>query len=265
MDVHERHEWISRRLGETGRLTVSEAAETLRVSGMTVRRDLTALEERGVLRRIRGGAIASERRADFGDRKIVQRAEKTRIARAVAQLIRPGESILLDIGTTTSFVARELVSKRGLSIWTNSVNAAVELAGSPNTVNLVGGRLYGDTDLSLVGPLAEEVFARFRVDKLIMSAAGLHPQRGYVYIDLEETQVRRAMLGAANTVIMALDQTKIGRDSFVSLGPSSLADLLVTDAPPPADALASIQDGGTEVLVAGCDGGTAGSLPEVRG
>ena len=133
-----RRDQIATLLQQHGTLRVTALSQILGVSPMTVRRDLEELEAAGALQRVHGGAIQSSR-ADFVSRTIERTAEKLRIARAIAASVSDGETLLLDIGTTVFYVAQALRGRRDLTIVTNSINAALELADTPNRVILVGG------------------------------------------------------------------------------------------------------------------------------
>lgn len=237
---------------------VSELSERLSVSEMTVRRDLKELAASGVVKRIPGGAIARLARAPFEQRTVERRIPKKAIAHAVAQLIQPGEAVGLDTGTTTFFVAQELAQRRDLSVITNSINAAIELSAAPGlSVLLIGGFVRGRAELSLVGPVALDTIRRFRVDTLVLGVGGIDPERGLVYFDLEEVDVRRAMLDSARRVIVAADHTKFGVQQMATLGPLDQIDIVVTDKAPTGPTAAALAAADVEVIVAPGTGGSS--------
>ncbi len=247
-----RHDQITALLRRHGSLRVTALSQMLRVSPMTIRRDLEDLEATGILERVHGGAIQSGR-ADFVSRTVERKSEKMRIARAVAATVAEGETLLLDIGTTVYYVAQALRSRRDLVVVTNSINAALELADTPNRVILVGGVLHVRAERSLTGPLAAQIVRQFRVDKLILGCGGIHVERGYAYYDLEETELRRVMTEVAKVVIVAADHSKFGKDLLVSLGPLEIASTIVTDRSPGAEMETFLRSRGVELLVADGD------------
>ncbi|MBV8749956.1 MAG: DeoR/GlpR transcriptional regulator [Candidatus Eremiobacteraeota bacterium] len=230
----ERQQRIAEQLRVNGSLRVKDLAARFGASDMTIRRDLADLEAAGVVKRVHGGAIAWKTRTPFGERSAISGAAKTTIARAVAALIEPGECVMFDMGTTSYAVACELADRTGLFLITNAVNTARELTRGRNRVLLVGGFVHGHApELNIVGEIACETIRRFRADKLILGAGGITLEHGLMYFDVEEVDVRTAMLESARTVIVASDHTKFGREDLVPLTPLSRADVVVTDAPPP--------------------------------
>jgi DeoR/GlpR family transcriptional regulator of sugar metabolism len=245
-----RQDQISALLQRHGSLRVTALSTMLCVSPMTIRRDLEELEATGILQRVHGGAIQSTR-ADFTSRTVDRKSEKMRIARAIAATVSDGETLLLDIGTTVYYVAQELRSRRDLVVVTNSINAALELADTPNRVILVGGVLQVRAERSLTGPLAEHIIRQFRVDKLILGCGGIHIERGYAYYDIEETELRRVMTEVAKVVIVAADHSKFGKDLLVSLGPLEIATSIVTDRFPDREMEEALRSRGVQLIIAG--------------
>jgi DeoR/GlpR family transcriptional regulator of sugar metabolism len=233
----ERQRQIAEMVAPGRSLRVLELSRHFGVSEMTIRRDLAELEADGVLLRVHGGAVA---RAEAGDGRTpfaVRQAEnaeaKRRIARAVLGLIGDGETVIIDIGTTCLYVAMELRRRESVTVVTNSINAALEVATqAANRAILLGGQLHGNYEHNVVGPQAIEALRRYRVDKLVLGAGAVTLDRGFVYFDVEETEVRRAMLEVSAEVIVAADHSKFGSDSFVALAPLERARVIVTDQPP---------------------------------
>ncbi len=247
-----RQDRITELLQRHGSLRVTALSKVLRVSPMTIRRDLEKLEATGILQRVHGGAVGSTR-ADFISRTVDRKSEKMRIARAIAAGVSDGETLLLDIGTTVYYVARELRSRRNLVVVTNSINAALELGDTPNRVILVGGVLHVRAERSLTGPLAAQIIRQFRVDKLILGCGGVHAERGYGYYDLEETELRRTMTEVAKDVIVAADHSKFGKDLLVSLGPLEIASAIVTDRAPDREMQAVLRQRKIKLIVAAAE------------
>lgn len=213
----ERQMEIARIVEEQGRARVNELAAHFGVSAVTIRKDLDALADSDRVIRTHGGAIASHvRRADlsFDARDRLQREEKAAIGAAAADHVSSGESIALDASTTGLQLARELLRREdwhGLTVVTNGIRAATELAGRDGiTVLLMGGRVHSGS-LSVVGQLGDAVLDRINVHKAFVSATGFSMEEGLTEAREEEAQIKRAMVGAANEVYAMIDHTKWGR------------------------------------------------------
>ncbi len=249
MFVEERQRHILERLRERGKVTVEELVGDFGVSAPTVRADLTALEARALLRRTHGGAIApttSLHEPPYVERARAQSDEKRRIGRAAANLVQPGETVILDAGTTTHEVGLALAAsgKSGITVITNNLPTALALMDSQNlTVIVIGGQVQARRQATL-GPLATEFLQPMRADRLFLGVSGVHPVAGFTAVDFDAAQVKRAMIAHAATVVAVADETKIGQAVFAHVAPLSAAALLVTDAElSPADA-ESFRDAG---------------------
>jgi DeoR/GlpR family transcriptional regulator of sugar metabolism len=235
MDVHERRSFIADRVTSSGEVEFAVLAETLGVSEMTIRRDIEFLESEGVLRRILGGAISlqgTSAEPSFDSRASASAREKEHIAEAVVDLLVPGETVLLDSGSTVLSVARE-IRKRGLelTVVTPSALAGLELSDSPGvTVYLIGG-LLRPHELSLIGPETINAIERFNCDTYVMGVAGVDAIGGISEYHYEEAHVKEAGMKVATRVIVAADQTKLGRSALVKIADLSDISILVSDAP----------------------------------
>ena len=225
-----RRDAILKLLTKSERLDVAELKDQFGVSEMTIRRDLAKLADDGVLRRVHGGAVRAER-SPFETRTVQHATEKRRIAQRVARLIDDGETVGIDIGTTAHAVARAL-RDRSLVVVTNSVNVAVEFRGTPSKVMLLGGFL--GSELCTVGSFATAALQRLHLSTLILGCGGLTGDRGLTYFDIEETEVRRAMMNVADRVVVVMDRSKYDHTETVVLASLAEVDVLVTDAEPPA-------------------------------
>jgi DeoR/GlpR family transcriptional regulator of sugar metabolism len=229
----ERRERIVRWLGSEGKVRASDLALRLGVSLDTVRRDLQELADAGLLRRVHGGALppASPGPAAFADRMPDDAAAKAAIARAAAELVRPGEVVALGGGTTTLAFARALPDELEATVVTTSPDLAVALADHPRlTVEVVGGRL-DPLSRTVTGPEAVDALRLVRADLCVLSACALHPRAGLTLRGREEACVVRAMLEGAGRLVSLATAAKIG-----TAGPYRVAELdrietLVTDAP----------------------------------
>lgn len=228
----ERHLAIVQQARAEGRVDVASLAEQFRVTTETIRRDLTALERHGQLRRVHGGAIPVERlgfEPGLNTRDATMAAEKRRIAQTAVQELPAEGAILLDAGTSTARLAEILPTDRELTVVTNALPIAITLAARPNlTVLTVGGRVRGRT-LAAVDQWALRVLAETFVDVAFVGTNGLTIERGLSTPDVAEAAVKRAMLQAARRVVVLADHTKFGNDCFASFGDLDQIDTVITD------------------------------------
>lgn len=206
----------------------------LDTSESTVRRDLTALENEGVLKRVYGGAMALQSRdhtMDFAWQSEHMVAEKRRIAAATAGLLRDGETVLLDGGSTVAEVARALVH-RSLHVITNSLPIAEILSDARNVeVTLTGGFLYPRVR-ALLGPICEQTLSSVRADVLVMGIAGI-TESGFSNSNTLVVGPEQKMIEVARKLIIVADHTKFGHESVIQLAPLETADVVVTDSAVP--------------------------------
>ena len=252
MQAEERQHRIEEYLLKVEFASLEELAQQLDASVSTVRRDLTALEAKGMLRRTHGGARVVNSRSDeftFSTRDTHQLDEKESIGSTCAEFIKPNQTVIIDAGTTAYHVARHLENKT-LHIVTNSLPVANHFASSQRVEVVVsGGVIYPRVGV-LVGPLAVEAFSKLRADIAIMSCGGITPE-GVTNSHGLLIEIQRAMLRAAQRVVLCVDHTKFGRQSISFLCDLSAIDTLITDQPPPDEMLAALEKAGVEVIVAG--------------
>jgi DeoR family fructose operon transcriptional repressor len=252
MFVEERQQKILEILREEGKVSVDLLADVFGVSAPTIRADLGALESRRLLRRTHGGAIPIETtlyEPPFGEREQAQRDEKRRIARIAAARVRDHETVLLDAGTTVTEMARFLLERRGLTVVTNSLPTAFELADAGNVnVVLIGGQLHPERRATL-GPLATDFLRDMHVDRAFIGVNGVSEEAGWTVVDFDAVQVKRAMMARAREVVVVADHSKLGEATFASIGPLTSAQVLITDTPIERDTLrAALDKAGVEVM-----------------
>ena len=225
-----RHELILRAVRSEGSATISGLADSLGVSIATVRRDLVMLDEEGLLKRVYGGAASVEDRDEpFADVAAVRADEKDAIARRCAELVKDGETVLLDIGTTAHRVARQLRG-RSLTVITSSL-AVVEELQEEETVQLVllGGVLRREYR-SLIGFLTEDNLRQVHADRLFLGTSGVRPDGQVMDTTVVEVPVKRAMIAASDHVVLVADVGKFpGTGMSRVCGPQEL-DTVVTNA-----------------------------------
>jgi DeoR family fructose operon transcriptional repressor len=251
MYAEERQQEIIKIARKNGRVDVMALADDLNVTAETIRRDLTALERAGVLRRVHGGAIPVERigfEPGVAARDAVMTVEKERIAKAaLAELPQEG-AIILDAGTTTARLAQALPTDRELTVVVNSPVLATILGPRPNiTVLLLGGRLRGRT-LAAVDDWALRPLADLYVDVAFMGTNGCSAERGLTTPDQAEAAVKRAMIAAARRVVVLADHTKVGNDNLARFGSISDVDVLITDSGLDAELATELEEAGVRVV-----------------
>lgn len=247
----ERRALILSELAESGEVVIIQLAGALDVSEMTIRRDLESLEAEGVVRRVRGGAISAVSRSyepPFAIRLAKAVREKQAIGRAAARLLSDGETAILDVGTTTLELARNLHGRRGVTIVTASIPVAAELGNEAHMRILVAGGMLRLGELSLTGSRAEETFRELNCDVMFMGVAGIDRERGLTEYNLEDTRVKQAALAAARRLIVLADSSKIGRVALVNVASLSKVDTVVTDADRSHPLIAAIEALGIEIV-----------------
>ncbi|SFT90629.1 DeoR/GlpR family DNA-binding transcription regulator [Sedimentitalea nanhaiensis] len=220
-----------------GSCRVSYLADRLSVANETIRRNIRSLEENNVVRKVHGGVhlIDELHEPPFQNRMDIHAATKQRLAAAVADTIGHGDSVFLDIGSTTAYVALALRRHRGLHIVTNSVFVAQTLATrNSNQVFLAGGELRPH-DGGAFGAEALDLIGRLNVQFAVFSVGAVNADLGFMLHDLEEANVARVAAANAQVRIVVADSEKFGKRAPVSLDQAAQIDMLFTDKSPPQD------------------------------
>jgi DeoR/GlpR family transcriptional regulator of sugar metabolism len=232
MMAEERRTQILQIVRSEGRVRVNDLVNRFSTSAVTIRNDLNELHQRGVVLRSHGGAVLPDRilrESPVNERLKAHAEEKQRIGAMAATLINDGETIILDSGTTTLEIARQLKNKQGLQVITNGVNIAAELLDARGVQTfIVGGTVRGDS-ASIIGRSTEDMLEQFSADKLFLSGAGCDPDFGVSGANLEETMVNRAMLRIAREIILVADASKFSRRSMSRIASFSEIDTVVSD------------------------------------
>jgi DeoR family glycerol-3-phosphate regulon repressor len=237
---------------DDGTVRISDLADRMDVSLETIRRDIAPLVELGKLIKLHGAvrSAAVHLEAPFERRMRENAAEKRRIARHLADTIIDGDSVMMDTGTTTSILARELLGKRGLTIVTNSSDVARTLATvNGNRVYMTGGELHGDNGAAF-GRSAVEFIANFKVNYAVISIAAVGADTGLMDYHLAEAEFARTVLTCGKQRIVITDHTKFNRTALVRVGGFADFDTLVTDKVPPPEILGALEAAGTSYQVA---------------
>ena len=240
---------ILERLAENGGVGVAELSQDLDASAATVRRDLQLLEEQRLLSRTHGGAVAHGmlyelplryRSARHGD-------EKRRIALAAAEHVAEGMVVGLTGGTTTTEVARALSDRRRLTIVTNSLSIAAELAVRPNLKLVVTGGVARPESYELIGSLAEASLTGLNLDLAIVGVDGISPEAGLTTHHEAEANTNRALIERARRTLIVADSSKVGQTAFARICELDRVDELITDSVAEPDALAGLREAGLAV------------------
>jgi len=250
MHAEQRLQAILDLLVKHGSVSVGDLADRFHVTAMTVRRDLDTLERKGLLRRSRGGAIGAQGRSY--EPPLLTRArshpeEKQRIGAAAAALIKDGDSIAIDVGTTALEVARHLVTRHNLTVVTPGVHVACVLAEQPSIRVILTGGILRAGEFSLVGDLAERAFKDFYVDKLFLGIGGFDFEAGLTEFNLEDAKVKRAMIASAKEVIVVTDASKFGKVVFASVATLGTVKKVITDSRLRRDIISRLEAMGIEV------------------
>jgi len=248
---------ILKLLLERGSVSVEELITLLGASAPSIRRDLTRLEGKGLIRRTHGGAALVQEllyepfRYDTAFQTREQRfvREKRHIGLAAAELIKENETIGLTAGTTTTWVARSLRHRTNLTIVTNAVNIGMELCNMPGLkVHLTGGYVHWPWSFSLVGAAAINFLGDVFLDKLLLSVSGIDDERGTTTNESDEALTFRAMVKQAKQVIVVSDSSKLGLITPSLICPIEDVDILVTDEAAPDEAVEKFERRGIKII-----------------
>ncbi len=239
-------------INRDGRVLVKDLAHRFGTSQVTIRKDLEVLHSQGAIYRTHGGALPIRTGAlldpSLREKEKLHRKEKIKIGEAAARLVKEGQSVVLDSGTTTTMIGRALRGYRNLTVITNAVNIAAELAGTAIEVILTGGTLR-ENSFSLVGPLAEETLRRLSADVLFLGVDGFDVHFGLTTPNVLEAKVNRVMIEIARRTVVVCDSSKFGRRSLSSIAPTSAVHQTITDSRISKADLRALEEAGIEVTL----------------
>lgn len=248
-----RHEQLIDVVRRHGTVTVEALAERFGVTLQTVRRDVKQLAAAGLLTRYHGGVRlpgSTTENIAYRQRQVLNRDAKTAIAKAVAAAVPEGCSLLINIGTTTEAIARELRHHRGLRVITNNLNVAAILSDNPDCEVIVAGGVVRSRDRGIVGEAAVDFIRQFRVDIGLIGISGIEADGTLRDFDYREVKVARAIVEHSREVWLATDHSKFNRPAMVELARFDQLDRLYTDLEPPAPFPALLAEAGVRCEVA---------------
>lgn len=253
MLANQRREKILELLNEDGSAKVINLAKIFKVSEVTIRQDLEKLESEGYILREHGGAFLKNVEHSVKSFTLLNQdnlEKKIIIGKKAAELIEAGDTIILDSGSTTTEIARNLIGRNGLTVITNALNIAVMLGAEPGIEVIVTGGEFKPPTLSLTGQKAASFFEDIHVDKLFLATAGISLRSGLTYPSLSDIVVKKAMIEASDVTYLVADSTKIGKNAFASLGALSLIDYIITDPSIDPSHLQLFRDNEIELIIA---------------
>ncbi|ABF42908.1 transcriptional regulator, DeoR family [Candidatus Koribacter versatilis Ellin345] len=248
----ERRQEILTIVQREGRALVVDLAQRFSTSAITIRKDLEFLQARGLIQRTHGGAlpVRSNNLTDpsLQDKEKLHQREKLRIASAAVRMVKEGQCVILDSGSTTTAISRALRDFRELTVITNAVNIAAELAGTSIDVILTGGTLRKNS-FSLVGPQAEDTLREINADVLFLGVDGFDAKVGLTTPNVLEARVNRAMAHAARRVVAVCDSSKFGKRSLAVIVPPDAIHEVITDKHVSRDTVQELREAGIEVTL----------------
>ncbi len=236
---------------ESGIVTIAELSVMLSVSEMTIRRDLALLERQSIVRKVHGGAIAMHQAN--GDKSFAFRSkeadpQKKIIGWFASQLVSDDDRIILDAGTTTFQIARNLASMNRLTVITNNLSVATELAQCPSIIILLLGGIIKHQELCTVGDMVKQSLSLLSADKYFLSVTSFSIRMGAMETDMAETEVKQSMMHSSGETILVADSSKFNVNSLIQVAPLNQITKIVTDDGMPADAIQAIESQGVEVI-----------------
>src|ERR671914_374070 len=257
MLAEQRRRAILDELETAGGVSVSALSERLRVSDMTVRRDLEELSARNMLRKVHGGAVPVPKTAaepHFVQKQKLNRAEKRAIARAALEFVNDGDTVALSAGATTWQITEALKRDRGsLTFITNSTNIALTLQENGWEHIVLSGGMFRTPSDALVGPFADRTLKTLNADVLFLGVHGIHPDAGLTTPNVAEAETDGCLVEAAQRVVVVADHTKLGVVALAKIAPLSRVDVFVTDEGADREMLREIELAGVRVVVAEAD------------
>lgn len=253
----QRHKEIMKVLAQDGSIKTSTLCELLSTSRETVRRDLEYLEEKGLLKRIHGGALKIEAPVEtnaaytsFEQRKKIHSSDKEEIALEAAKYISEGQAIALDSGTTSLELARVIKQQfRSLTVITNSLMIANELADSGGITLVLTGGIYNSEEKAFLSDMATLILSHINIDILFLTTCGVSLERGITYQRVDDLNIQSKLMNASDRTIVIADSSKLGVNSLVKMCGIEQISMIITDAHAPSERIQAFREAGIEVVI----------------
>lgn len=250
MFPEERRTIIIKTLNHQGRCLVNDLSQQMRVSEVTIRQDLDCLEREGLLRRTHSGAILPSKTGferSFQAEETSFRTQKERIAQAASELVSPGDTLILDAGTTVTELARALLNHEDLTVFTNALNIAAILEANPRITTIVTGGTLRAKQHSLVNPFATLILDKIKADLAFIGISGIEANYGLTNVNIPEAEIKAIFLKAAERRVILADSSKIGKIGLMKISEIEQIDLLITDKEADPKNIASLRQKGLKI------------------
>jgi DeoR family transcriptional regulator of aga operon len=248
-----RHDTIRRAIEVSGQVSIADLKDRLGVSEVTIREDLKYLEKRGVLTRVRGGAVVSRNGAmemSLEETSTTNRAEKMAIAAHAAAMVEDGQTIIIDVGSTTTEMAKALSPELSrVVVITNGLNIALILEALPGVSVIVTGGTLRPLQHSLVAPMGTLLLDQLKADVAFLGCNGVDSSRGFTNSNIAEAEIKQAMVRSAERAVFLADHDKIGQVASAFVADVSSVDLLITDAGADPSVIANLEGDGLAIDV----------------
>lgn len=251
-----RHLQIVQILQDQEKSTIADLSRSIGVSEITIRRDLYDLAGRGVIHRVYGGAVIAKPSLldpPISGRMYQNESHKEQIGRAAAKLIGDGDSVFIGSGSTTAYVARNLIHRKRLTVVTNALNVGMEFSSSDEVSVVIVGGMLRPSELSLIGFITDQALKEVRVNKVIMGITAISVSAGLSNDHLPEVMTDRAIFAMAPKVILVADHTKFNKVASGFVAPLTRVTTLITDYEADREIVNHVRDLGVEVIMVGGD------------
>lgn len=239
-------------INESEFASIRKLATHLNVSEATIRRDLDILSDGGFIGRVHGGAVklvGTTYERYHSEKMTIMTQEKQRIAQAAAKMIKEGDCIFLDSGSTTLYLANELIDKKNLTIVTDNMDIAYSVKFDPSTSVILTGGLCRRDYSAVIGSLAEESIRRFKVDIAFAACDAVDPQKGVYNVNYLEIGVKKEIVNCGRKTVLVADHAKFGSFALAHICPMDDIDCIITDSALPEKYVQEINDQGIELIL----------------
>ncbi len=251
--ITDRHQFILTKLREKGRVSIPQLIDEMKVSGVTIRKDLKLLEEKKLLFRTRGGGSVNNPYAverPINEKEFIRTDEKKQIAKAALPLIGQNDSIIIGSGTTVFELARQLHPEKRIVVITPALKVSLELCNRPNVEILQLGGLVHQSSSSAAGSFAEKILDELSCGVLFLGADGIDLEHGITITNIMEASLNQKMIHLAQTVVIMADSSKFNRRGLGKICNMDQVDYIITDSEVSRDTIIKIEKAGVQLIIA---------------